>query len=160
MARPIEIFFSYAHEDKNLMDDVREHLIFFEREGRILKWHDRMIPPGTEWRGQIDRRLRVAQIILLFISRYFFASRYIYDVEMKEALARHKSGKARVIPVILRPCLWEKTPLGDLQVLPTNGRAITKWRNREEACADVAEGIMQVVSELPPRVKTTHPLDT
>jgi hypothetical protein len=28
--RPLEIFFSYAHEDENLMDDVRRQLIVYE----------------------------------------------------------------------------------------------------------------------------------
>jgi len=41
MDEPIEILFSYAHEDEALMDDVRRQLIAFERKGRILKWHDR-----------------------------------------------------------------------------------------------------------------------
>ena len=39
-----EIFFSYAHRDEDLMDEVRRQLIVFERQGEILKWHDRMIP--------------------------------------------------------------------------------------------------------------------
>ena len=36
MDRPIEIFFSYAHEDEDLMNDVRRQLIVYERNGRIL----------------------------------------------------------------------------------------------------------------------------
>jgi hypothetical protein len=66
--RPLEIFFSYAHEDEDLMNDVRRQLIVYERNGRILKWHDRMIPLGTEWRGQIDLRLEAARVVLLFMS--------------------------------------------------------------------------------------------
>jgi hypothetical protein len=44
---PLEIFFSYAHEDEALMNDVRRQLVVYERNGRILKWHDRMIPPAA-----------------------------------------------------------------------------------------------------------------
>jgi hypothetical protein len=33
---PLEIFFSYAHDDEDLMNDVRRQLIAFERNGRIL----------------------------------------------------------------------------------------------------------------------------
>lgn len=148
MARPIEIFFSYAHEDGAFMDAVREHLINFQYEGKIEKWHDRMIPPGTEWRGEVDYRLRRSRIILLLVSVNFLKSRYIFHVEMKEALARHASGESRVIPIILAPCLWKRTALAELQVLPAEGKPITQWGDGVSAYADVAEGIMQVVDEL------------
>jgi hypothetical protein len=44
------------------MNDVRRQLVVNGRNGRILKWHDRKIPPGSEWRKQIDDRLREARI--------------------------------------------------------------------------------------------------
>lgn len=110
--KPIEIFFSYAHKDEALMDRVRLQLILFDRQNIIQKWHDKKILPGQEWKPKIDRRLRRAQIILLFISPHFIKSRYCYEVEMKEALRRHESGEAIVIPVILRPCMWQEAPFG------------------------------------------------
>lgn len=148
MASPIEIFFSYAHEDEKLIDDVRRQLILFERQGLIQKWHYRQIPPGTEWKGQIDARLMAAQIILLFVSPHFFESDYCYDEEMTEALRRHEAGEARVIPIILRPCIWETSPFSHLQALPKDGKPITTWQNEEEAYLNVARGIMRVVLEL------------
>jgi hypothetical protein len=74
--QPVEIFFSYAHEDKDLMDIVRRQLILFEREGLIVKWYDRMIIPGQEWDGVIDERINSAKIILLFTSPSFIESKY------------------------------------------------------------------------------------
>ena len=103
MDGPLEIFFSYAHADDELMNDVRRQLIVYERNGRILKWHDRMIPPGKEWQGQIDAKLNTARIILLFMSPHFIELRYCYEVEGEAALRRQKAGEARVIPVLLRP---------------------------------------------------------
>src|SRR5687768_15227287 len=121
----IEIFFSYAHEDEGLMDSVRRQLIVFERQGRIVKWHDRMIPAGASWQGEIDGRLNRAQIILLFVSPSFIESRYCYDVEMGAALERHAKGDARVLPIILRPCAWDATPFASLQALPRDARPLT-----------------------------------
>jgi|GEM_PF-6843782 len=37
MAEPVDIFFSYAHEDETLVDDVRRQLILFDRQGLIRK---------------------------------------------------------------------------------------------------------------------------
>jgi hypothetical protein len=148
MKSPIEIFFSYAHEDELLMEDFRVQLVLFERQGLIQKWHDRQIPAASDWKGQIDARLRAARIILLFVSPHFFESDYCYDNEMTEALRRHEIGEARVVPIILRPCLWETSPFSHLQVLPTDGKPITTWQNRDEACLNVAKGIMGVVLEM------------
>jgi hypothetical protein len=148
MKNPIEIFFSYAHEDEALMDDVRRQLIVEERSGRILKWHDRKIPPGADWRQQIDSRLERAKIILLFMSPHFIESRYCYEVEGQAALSRHESGEARVVPVILRPCRWESSPFGKLQSLPRDAKPVSRWSDRDEACLDVANGVMAVVDEL------------
>lgn len=148
MIRPIEIFFSYAHEDVGLMDDVRRQLIGYDRRKIIRKWHDRLIAPGVEWRGQIDARLRDSDIILLFISPHFIESDYCYEAEMTEAMRRHESREARVIPVILRPCLWYEEPFGRLQAVPTDGRALTTWPNRDEGALDAAQGIMRVVKEI------------
>ena len=144
----IEIFFSYAHQDEDLMDQVRRQLVVFERTQRITKWHDRRIPPGIEWKKQIDLRLNKAKIILLFVSPDFLDSKYCYEIEGQKALKRHRSGVARVIPVILRPCAWEESPFGELQALPKDARPITEWDNLDRVCLDVARGIMIVADEL------------
>ncbi len=154
----LQIFFSYAHEDEELMNEVRRQLIVYERNGRILKWHDRMIPAGSDWRNQIDTRLEDAHIILLFMSPHFIESRYCYEVEGQVALERQKSGKAKVIPIILRPCAWEATPFGKFQALPTDARPISQWPDLDEASLSAARGIMKVVDELSDAYKDTAPV--
>jgi len=142
-----EIFFSYAHEDEALMNEVRRQLIVYERNGRILKWHDRMIPAGSSWRDQIDDRLQSADIILLFMSPHFIESRYCYEVEGQAALERQNSGKAKVIPIILRPCAWDETPFSELQALPTDAKPISQWADCDEASLITARGIMREVEK-------------
>lgn len=151
----IEIFFSYAHEDEELMNEVRRQLVIFERTGRIVKWHDRKIPAGSEWRREIDSRLERANIVLLFVSPHFIESRYCYEVEGQAALRRHDTGEAHVIPVILRPCPWQEAPFSKLQAVPRDAKPITQWNDRDEACLDVARGIMAVVEKLIDRSAST-----
>lgn len=150
MAAPgtVEIFFSYSHKDENLRVKLVNHLSQLKHEALIRDWHDRKIGAGTEWRGQINEHLSSARIVLLLISSDFLASPYIHDVELKRALERHEAGEARVIPVILRPCDWHSAPFGKLQALPTDGKAITKWGNRDEAFTVVAQGIRAAVKEI------------
>jgi hypothetical protein len=130
------------------MNDVRRQLIVEERNGRIIKWYDRKIPPGVDWRSQIDHRLERAAIILLFLSPHFIESDYCYEIEGHTALSRYDAGTARVIPIILRPCLWRRSPYGKLQALPRDAMPVSRWPDRDEACMDVAAGVMTVVDEL------------
>jgi len=143
----IEIFFSYAHKDEDLMDEVRRQLIVFERQGEIVKWHDRMIPPGSKWKSQIDKRINRAKVILLFMSPHFIESKYCYEVEGQIALERHQSKDAIVVPVILRPCAWEASPFGNLQALPKNAKPISTWPNIDEVTLAVAKSVMELIGE-------------
>ena len=75
--------------------------------------------------AEIDEHLNSARVILLLISSDFMASKYCYDIEMISAIERQKSGKARIIPVILRPVDWKGAPFSELQALPTNAEPVT-----------------------------------
>jgi tetratricopeptide (TPR) repeat protein len=148
----IEIFYSYAHEDEDLRKELEKHLVSLQRQGIIAAWHDRLISAGTEWEHEIDSHLNTAGIILLLISASFIASKYCYSIEMKRALERHETKEARVIPIILRPVYWKNMPFGKLQVLPTEGKPVdsSQWHNRDEAFANIVEGIHKVIEELTP----------
>lgn len=61
----IAIFFSYAHEDEALRNELAKHLKLLERQGIIKFWHDRNITAGKEWKNAIDTNLESAGIILL-----------------------------------------------------------------------------------------------
>lgn len=145
---PLEVFFSYAHEDDDLRKQLVEHLSTLQRQGVIADWHDRRIQAGQRWGDEIDEHLRSARIILLLISPSFMASDYCYEQEMTRALEREASGEARVVPVILRPVDLEGTRFSRLQALPKDARPITSWENRDEAFLDVARGIRKIAAEL------------
>jgi tetratricopeptide (TPR) repeat protein len=164
--QPVELFYSYAHEDEELRDELEKHLSVLKRDSVITSWHDRKIELGADWARQIDEHINTAQIILLLVSADFLASDYCYGVEMKRALERHRAKEARVIPVILRPCDWARSELGALQALPSGARAVTKWPLKDDALHDVAKGLRQIVAELrgpgvfpPPPPPPQPPLD-
>jgi hypothetical protein len=145
---PVKIFFCYAHEDELLLNKLKSHLSPLQREGLIDVWHHRDISAGAEWAKEIDINLNTAQIILLLISPNFLASDYCYHVEMQRALEQHTIGKARVIPIILRPVDWNKAPFAHLQPLPTDGKPVTSWANPDDAFVNVARGIRHIVEAL------------
>ncbi len=144
----LNVFFSYAHQDEELRDELDSHFGILKRGDKIRTWHDREILPGGEWAGAIDHHLEVADVILLLVSPAFIASDYCWDVELKRAMERHRAGEARVIPIILRPVDWQDAPFGKLQALPEDARPVTTWPNRDLACLDVARGLRSAIEEL------------
>src|SRR5690242_17231226 len=149
-ASPLELFYSYAHEDERLRKALDKQLSLLKRDGLITNWYDHKITAGKDWESEILKHLDSAQIILLLISPDFMASDYCFSVELQRAMERHERGEARVIPIILRPSDWKSAVFGKLKVLPLDGKAITRWSNRDEAFLNVAKGIRRAVRELAP----------
>ncbi len=147
MASPIEVFCSYAPADEAWMRKLEAHLTLLSHQGRISLWHRRLLTAGTNWQEVIDTRLETASIILLLISADFFTSDYCYGIEMQRALERQEAGEARVIPILVRPVDWTNAPFAHLQALPTDGRPIVSWRDKDSALTDVATGIRRVIVE-------------
>ena len=153
----IEIFFSYAHADETLRNQLEKHLGSLKRQKRIIAWYDRNIPPGAEWASEIDAHLKTADIILLLISSDFIDSQYCWSVELRKAIQRHNAGEASVIPIIVRPVNWKKTPFAKLQALPTDGKPISTWLNIDEALLNVVEGIQKAVEVQREKISTSVP---
>ena len=146
-AEKLLLFFSYARQDRGLRDKLEEHLSNLKYRELITTWHIREIGAGEDWQQQVDIHLESAHIILLLISSSFMASQYCYSTEMTRAMERHQQGKARVIPVLLRPVLFTGDPFAMLKVLPSNGKPVASWRNRDSAFVDIALGIEHVARE-------------
>ena len=146
--RDIQVFVTYAHEDELYRTRLGQHLKLFERKGTITCWHDRLITAGTNWAREIDKSLAESDVILALVSAAFLASDYCYDVELAAAIERHKFGRSRLIPIIVRPAAWHESPLGQLQALPIEAKPISTWGNEDEAWASVIEGILKVVGEV------------
>lgn len=151
--KSIEIFCCYAHKDRFLLLELKNHLAPLQRQKFITLWANTDIHAGADWEKEIHHHLNTAEIILLFVSPVFMASDYCYSAEMQRALERHESKGAQVIPIILRPVDWQGAPFSKLQMLPTGAIPVTskKWRNRDEAFLDIAEGIRKVINQLEER---------
>jgi tetratricopeptide (TPR) repeat protein len=145
---PVRVFYSYAHEDEALRDELEKHLSLMQRQGIIQAWHDREITAGRAWKDAFDQHLEAAELILLLISPDFLHSDYCYDIEMRHALARHDAGEAWVLPIHLRPVDWQEAPFARLQALPTDARPVTEWADSDQAFRNIAQGIRQAAQAI------------
>lgn len=144
------IFYSYAHEDDEFRRELHRYLVPLEQKKKIVQWSDRKITPGADWQSEIRREIDSAHLILLLVSKDFLASDYCFGVEVDRAMERLKQGEARVLPILLNPCLWDDSRFSQLQILPREAKPITSWTSREDAFIEVAREIREIVAGTPP----------
>ncbi|BBI98595.1 hypothetical protein FGKAn22_02880 [Ferrigenium kumadai] len=140
-AKALTLFISYSHADEALKNELLKHLAPLKRLKLIEAWHDRKLKAGDDLDHEISANLEKSDIAVFLLSVDFINSQYCYDVELEKALELHAKGLLVVVPVVLRSCLWQHTPLAKLLALPRDGKAVTAWADRDEALTDVAEGL-------------------
>lgn len=148
MSNPVKIFIAYARDDGKFLDELRKHFMPLKRSQNIEIWYDGKIEPGVIWDQAIRDNMHQAHIILLLLSASAIASDYFYNKELKNALERHEKGLAQVVPFILKPCTWQATPLAKLQALPKDGKAVTKWADKDEAYNDAVDQIWSIIKKI------------
>jgi len=147
MEKPLKVFLSYSHKDEKFVNEFKIHFEPLKRKGLVEEWYDRKILSGENFMEKIDNNLEDADIICLFISANFLASRYCME-EKERALKLRSEKGTRVIPIILSPCGWlDEDDLQKLLALPTDGKPITKFESRDEAWHDVYKGLKRIIRE-------------
>lgn len=152
-----KIFISYSHADAALLDRLHKHLAQLQREGSISEWYDRQIPAGGRFDDIISSSLEDADIFIAALSPDFLSSNYCYDVELKTALEREKSGALIIVPVILEPCDWRASPLGKFKAVPTDGKAISEFTNQNAAFLNVVSELRKITAGSEARVNRSQP---
>jgi TIR domain len=147
MSDKIEIFICYAHEDRTWLIELENTLSTMERQGLIQILHDLKISAGSDRENEINTFLKAAPLILLLVSSDFIASEQCYRVA-EQAMEKFWREEARVIPILLHESDWEYTLFGKLTPLPTNGRPMSAWTDRNAAFLDVIKGIRKIIQDL------------
>ena len=76
---------------------------------------------------------------------------------MSRALERHHRDEARVIPVILRPCDWKRTPFGGLMAVPEDGKPVVKHATLDDGFLEVAQAIRRATDAANTRSPVAEP---
>jgi hypothetical protein len=147
-AKALKLFISYNHADETYNVELLKHIDPLRRLKLIDAWHDGKIQAGQPLNKEIINQLSTADIILMLVSIDYLNSYYCIEIEMEKAMERHAAGTARVIPVILRSCMWQHMPFSNLKALPKDAKAVSTWGDRDEALVSVAEDLRIVADEL------------
>ena len=102
-------FVSYAHKDKELVDQL---LYLLKTQLKIVKnshfivWDDQKIVLGKLWKNEITTAINESDFGILMLSPNFFASDFIVEEELTHFLLQN-NGKTQIlksiVPVGLKP---------------------------------------------------------
>jgi TIR domain len=135
-------FISYSHHDAARVEQLQRQLHPVTRALGVDLWIDERIRAGDQWDRNIKEALARAKLFLFCISSDLLFSKYVDQVELKQARAKCDRGEALMIPVILRDCTWEWVEaFAELQAVPKRGRAIQLWTPQDTGYADAARRI-------------------
>ena len=149
---PLKLFISYSHKDEEFKDELLTMLAGLQQQDVIDVWQDRRIEEGDEWYQAIQNAMNECGLAILLVSPHFIASRFIRDKELPKLLQRRREQGLRVVPIIVRPCMWQSEPvLKDLQALPRDDQAIVTFSeangDRNKVWRDIASVIEKRAKE-------------
>jgi hypothetical protein len=94
------IFISYAHEDRDLAEQVSAALPRELPNCRVEVWSDREIRAGQPWLEEIQRQLEHADVVVLLVSAHYASSEFVASEELPKVMSRYLSRGALLwIPV-------------------------------------------------------------
>ncbi|MFK7905319.1 MAG: SIR2 family protein [Chitinophagales bacterium] len=147
---PLKVVLIGAIEDKLMKEELLKYIGILEQNGYIDIWHSGKILASTHIQNTFEARLKEADIVLPLLSSDFFNTDEFFEA-IEIAFERQANQSARVVPVVLRSCMWKDTPFKKMpDVLPDGGKPIKSWswNPKEEAYKNVAEGLKRVVYEI------------
>ena len=136
----MNIFISYADEDRTYLLDLISRLIALQRSKSFTFWSNIHILPGGEWKNTANEKLSNANIILVLVSANALASDSIYK-EITQAVSQYDTGKSVVIPIIVRSCNWEDTILKKVKDFCIDTHPINTYSDNDTAWTNIIQGI-------------------
>jgi len=133
-------------------------LKFIELKGFIRIFHDkRSIELGDAWRQSVEKGIQEASIVICLLSPQYFASEFVMSQELPLIQKRQKDGSLKVLPVLLKDCLWEIDPWwASLQMLRddqdkhlVHGNGSDDTERVQHHFVELARQILRFLPELP-----------
>ena len=149
----MNIYAIYTLQDKEAMRELLRHLKPLVEANGVSIWDGDAILSGQAWKPKNEAQLDLADVFLLLLSDAFMHSEFIQQLEFKRVIDHYKSGKSKVIPILLNDCPWTidfnsddyNFNFKELQVLPQNGTPIQNWDSPDQAYRQIAAQIKQLV---------------
>ena len=148
MNSPLNLFYSYCHQDNEQRTALEQHLSMLVRNKVICQWHDGKIIAGSDWKNCIVTNLEEADIVVFLITTSWLGSEAcIEEWDLAKKFSKNQINKC-LIPIIATECAWvDFDDMSKRLVLPQDGRPVSQWDRTDSAWLNVYEGIKKVAEE-------------
>jgi hypothetical protein len=144
---PVRVFIGYARDDRPFLEELLKALAPHESCGDIDIYCDIRAAPGTMWEPALMDVLATVEIAVLLVSNDFFGSRYCIEEEWPRIENRHRRGECELAPVLIRECAFEKSPVGEHQMIRPNDKAVDDQR-RDPAWKQVTRSLEPLIDRV------------
>jgi hypothetical protein len=150
--KPSNLFICYAHEDTKFKDQILTQLRVLEHRKLIKVWSDGEIKPGEYWQKKIEDAMAAARVVIFLVSEYSFASDFIMDKELPNAIRHAKTDSTfRLIPIVVRQVSTKAMPeLFEIQWAGSPNRPLEKlpMEDRRSCYVALVDHILDFIENL------------
>jgi hypothetical protein len=146
----VHLFIAFDDTDYDYIKRFEDFFNPLVKNKKITIWHHKKMKPGTTKQIQIDKAINRADMVLYMLSSDFLASDYYMDLSEK-VMKRQRNNETDLIPIVLRPCLWDFEPFAQLPMYPNKNmateqaEAISVQPNEDEVFVEVVRQISTLV---------------
>jgi hypothetical protein len=142
LRQPKALFCIYAPDDESFYRKLQTAFDLWRRQ-KFITWLE--IQPGEDIKQNTYAQIQRADLILLLISRDFFADDGCYRA-MEASLDEQTSRGIPVILILARASSWKESPCASLRALPDNKEPIASWKSPDEAYMNIHDALAHLVS--------------
>lgn len=149
LQKKVNIFISYAHSDKKWLEKLQKHLKVIEKFfGNIETWDDTQLKGGDKWRKEIEAAIEKANVAILLVSTDFLASDFISTDELPPLLRKAAEIGTRILPLIVSPCDYEISELGEFQAINSPDRTLADMAGDDASISRVFLSLTKEIQAL------------
>lgn len=143
-----QVYVEYAAQDREFVEKLFVLLAPLVRKQSMQLLHRGNVPIGAHAANTLATWMQTAQVIVVMLSPDLL-NREDFEAFLAQALKRQAAGVV-LVPVLLRPVLWQETELKPLQILPTDGLPISARTGAqlEGVLAEVAGELAKLVGRM------------
>lgn len=110
-----KVFVSYSHKDVKWRDLFKTMVAPLVQQKIIDVWDDTKIPPGADWKEEIENALDSARIAVLLVSADFLESDFIVNQELPPLLEKAEDKGVVIYRIKVSSCIDGVTAIGKYQ---------------------------------------------
>lgn len=128
---------SESENDRLIKDSFEKSLAIYRHQGKMKIWDVTQILPGMDVKDSKEKAQKQADIFSVLLSPDYNNSLQCLR-EMEKLLEQSKNKSIKLIPIYGRPCQFEDSQIGNLQLLPRSGKAVSQYERQEEVWKEIA----------------------